>query len=153
VKQEIQNELHINARDLELIDLDFPECAELLKKYIDKNISASIELIELDLRWCVVIYSQAHIFLNSCLLHLATNTEKLKHMVILTTDNYVTRELTCYEFFRTTLAVHGNDHNPTSVTSAIDKYCKDKKLNIEVKVFSGDSEDPSAPELRSYVFQ
>jgi len=124
-----------------------------LKQHIDKSISASIESIELDLRWCVVIYSQAHIFLNSCLSHLASNTASLKKMVILTTDNYLTRELTCYEFFRTTLAVDGNDTIQNQYPLQLINIAQINKLSVEVKVFSGDSVDPNCiRNLSSYIF-
>ena len=150
--QQTQNELRINARGLELRDLDFPECAALLKQHINDRISASTALIELDIRWCVVIYSQAHIFLDSCLSFLASSTAEFKKLIILTTDNYLTRELTCYELFRTTIAVNDSDNDPKSVTTSIDQYCVNNKLCIEVQVYSGDTEELTAEKLCPYKF-
>ena len=150
--QHAQNELRINARKLNLIDLDFPECVASLKREIDARISTSVALVELDVRWCVVIYSQAYIFLDSCLSNLVSNSVNFKKLIILTTDNYLTRELTCYELFRTTLAANTNDHDPKSVTSSVDQYCTNHNLSIEVQIFSGDTEDLDTPKLNSYNF-
>lgn len=150
--QRTQNELQIDARELDLRDLDFPECAALLKQHIDDKVTTSIASIMLDVRWCVVIYSQAHVFFDSCLSCLASSTAESRNLIILTTDNYLTRELTCYELFRTTTATNESDHDPKSVAVAIDQYCANNKLSIEVQVYSGDTEDPSAPMNCSYIF-
>ena len=150
--QQTQRELRIDARDLNLRDLDFPECSASLKKYIDENTSEEIASILLDLRWCVVIYSQANIYLNSCLTHLASSTAHARKLTLLTTHNYPTRDLTCYELFRMTKAVGVNDRDPKSVAEALHKYCLLHGLIIEIQVFSGDAEDPHAPKLHSYTF-
>lgn len=150
--QQLQHELRINARELNYEDLDFPECAESLRKHIEENISTSIHFVVLDIRWCVVIYSQANIFLDCCLLKLASNTAPQRKLTVLTTDNYITRALTCYELFRTTLAANATAHDPQLVVTAIDEYCASNNLIIEVQVFSGDTEDTNSPMLDSYVF-
>ncbi len=145
-------ELSVDARELGLRDLDFSKCAAALKKHIDARAEPEIWMIKLDVRWCVVIYSQAHIFLDSCFSLLESCTTQQRKLLILTTDDYMTRELTCYELFRTTKPVNQNDHNPKSVISAIDRYCSDNHLCIEVEVFSGDTENVSTPKLHSYAF-
>lgn len=145
----ILNELNIEAKKQGFIDLDFPSCAESLRQHIDEHISSSISVIRLDLRWCIIIYSQAHIFLDSCL---KLYSEQAKQIIILTTDNYITREMTCYEFFRTTIAVENTSHNPKSVTSSVEEYCKKNNLSIEIKVYSGDTDQETSSELISYFF-
>ena len=150
--QQTQYELRINARELNYEDLDFPECAESLRGYIERNISTEIHSVVLDIRWCVVIYSQANVFLDCCLSKLANNAASSKKLIILTTDNYITRALTCYELFRTTLAANATAHDPKLVVAAIDEYCVNNNLSIEVQVFSGDTEDPNSPVLDSYEF-
>jgi len=152
VIQQLQHELRINARELNYEDLDFPECAESLRQHVEKNISTAIHFVVLDIRWCVVIYSQANVFLDCCLSKLANNVAPHKKLVILTTDNYITRALTCYELFRTTLAANTIAHEPQLVARAIDEYCASNNLSIEVQVFSGDTEDSDSPVLDSYVF-
>jgi hypothetical protein len=147
-----QNDLVINAKELGLADLDFPECAASLNRHIDKVATTLVASINLDVRWCVIIYSQAHIFLDTCLSKLVGSTADSKRLIILTTDNYVTRELTCYELFRTTSVVNISDHDPKSVSAALDRYCLNNQLRIEVQVFSGDTEDPSASMICSYIF-
>src|SRR5437870_728200 len=150
--QQTQHELRIDARDLNLKDLDFPECSASLKQYIDKNVSDATTSISLDLRWCVVIYSQANIYLDSCLTHLASGTAHARKLTLLTTHNYPTRDLTCYELFRTTKAVGENDRDRKSVAGALHQYCLKHGIIIEIQVFSGDDEDLLAPKLHSYTF-
>lgn len=147
-----QFELRIDARDLNLRDLDFPECSASLKQYIDKHTSKAIASISLDLRWCVVIYSQANVYIDSCLTHLASSEAHARKLTLLTTHNYSTRDLTCYELFRTTKAVGVNDRDPKSVAEALHQYCLKHELIIEIQVFSGDAEDPLVPKLHSYTF-
>lgn len=150
--QRTQNELRIEAQKLNLKDLDFPECAASLKQLIDDKTSTSVSLIMLDVRWCVVIYSLAHIFLDSCLSCLASSTEVPRKLIVLTTGNYLTRELTCYELFRTAAALSESDYNPKLAADALDQYCTNNKLSIEIQVYSGDTEDPLAKPLCTYIF-
>ena len=146
-----KNIFRISAKDLELTDLDFPECAEKLRHHIENQVFfEGVDIIELDLRWCVVIYSQANLFLDS-FLSAISHVPKRK-LNILTSNNYKTRELTCYELFRTTKAVNTYDHNPKVVSHSVDQYCLTNDLIIEIKVFSGDNEDLNSKEILSFIF-
>lgn len=142
----------IDTRKLNLIDLDFPDCALQLKDYIDENVPKIATCLLLDIRLSVVIYSQAPVFLDRCLLHLAQSEGGNKSFRILTTGNYMTRELTCYELFRTTQMVNQGSHDPRSVAAKVDKYCIDNNLKIFIDVYSGDTVDPSTPVLMSFDF-
>lgn len=144
-----EKNLHIEAKKIGFLDLDFPSCALQLKDHIDSQISTQVNEITLDIRWCPVTYSQANIFLDSCF---KTDSNNISRLVILTTDNYITREMTCYQLFRTAIVTENISRTPKSVTDSLDEYCKKNDFSIEIKVYSGDTDENQSTELQTYFF-
>ena len=146
------NRFRVSAKDLNLTDLDFPECAELLKQHIASNSDENINIIELDIRWCVVIYSQSNVFIDSCLSVICAGKVNNKKLIFLTSNNYKTKDLTCYELFRTTKAANKNDNDPKTVTFSVNEFCLNNDLSIEIHVYSGATEDLNAREINCFTF-
>ncbi|PCJ20776.1 MAG: hypothetical protein COA96_15720 [SAR86 cluster bacterium] len=152
MKDSYNVELHVNAIEMGLKDLDFPECAQKLISHIDENFSTSTQIVVLDLRKCVVIYSQTHEILDCCLNSFSSSKAIRKKLSILTTANYITRDLTCYQLFRTTLACRDEANDISSVEKVLDSYCRKNDLIISVDVYSGDSENDEATALDIFYF-
>lgn len=124
----------IEAYKLGYSDLDFPEVTEEFCVYIRNLLNGNFSFV-LDLTNCVITYSQTSLILNLFLEHftIPIDQEK-KHFEIITTDNYVTKELTCYQFFRTTQIISTDSNTPANVTNDVDSFCNKNNLIIRIRV-------------------
>jgi hypothetical protein len=140
----------IKAEEAGYADLDFPEVVVNFSNYLNEKISGQAYEFELDLTGCVLTYSQTSLFLNLFLQYFSTfEIDQTKFLEIVTTDNYITKDLTCYQFFRTTKIISDDNCNPTNVANEVNAFCIKEGLVIQIRVVS--YEDRSSKE-QQFIF-